>query len=174
MISLSILKRSPAKAGKLAGPLAIVAVCSLTGSCYSAKSSCEFDQTRIGLKKGIRANAGCIVIRDQKLLVIESRERAVSVPGGAKRMGESAACTAIRETKEETGLEVLPVELTKVWDNGFYLFECNAENTATHIRQPREVSAIHWLDIQSFENHEWRFPQQRDWLKDYLASEGRE
>jgi len=144
----------------------------LLAACESTANDCNFDQSKIGIGPLIGANAGCVVIIENKLLVIESRLQRVSIPGGEARHGESAACTAIRETKEETGLNVTPLGLLKKWSNGFYLFECQPidNDVKTSITQLIEVKAIHWLTINDFDHYRWRFKEQKDWLRAHLLS----
>ena len=48
-----------------------------------------------------------------KMLVVDSRRGGLTPPGGKMKKGESAQCTAHRETLEETGLDLKPGELLK-------------------------------------------------------------
>lgn len=151
--------------------LFITIVISIAG-CNFGREPCDFEQTDLGLESHIHANAGCVVIQENRMLLIESRTAKLSVPGGTAERTETAACTAIRETREETGLQVQPRALLKIWENGFYLFECTltGESLKTTISQPAEVKAIRWLDAEEFEGHAWRFKKQKGWLKEYLLS----
>lgn len=149
---------------------AIVTTTAVTTTALA--NDCDLDQAMLGIESEIKANAGCIVIRDGKLLVIQSPTRKISIPGGSAHKDETAVCTAIRETQEETGLEVTPTKLAKVWENGFYIFECDAASRKTKrsIRQAVEVHAIHWITTEEFDNYRWRYEKQQDWLKSYLNS----
>ena len=133
-------------------------------------NDCGFDQAMLGIENEIQANAGCIVIRDSKLLVIQSPTRKISIPGGSAQKDETAACTAIRETQEETGLEVTPTKLAKIWENGFYIFECDttSRKIKRSIRQAIEVHATHWITTEEFDSYQWRYETQKKWLKSYL------
>ena len=54
-----------------------------------------------------RANAGCLIIQDDKVLLLTHRWGGkLGVPGGTREDGELAQCTAWRETREETGVAV--------------------------------------------------------------------
>lgn len=142
----------------------------LTGlvSCGDAPI-CDIDQTVLGISTNTSANAGCVVINEGRLLLIESPLSKVSLPGGAAKSKEPAACTAQRETNEETGLTVIPIELLEIWYNSFYIFKCSIEGeSSTRISQPLEVSTIHWLTANEFDQYKWRFEKQKDWLKVYL------
>ena len=55
------------------------------------------------------ANAGCLVVSENKLLLIEDHRGGLSLPGGSSNTGETAQCTAEREVWEETGVGVKAV-----------------------------------------------------------------
>lgn len=75
----------------------------------------------------------------------------LSLPGGSSEPGESAQCTAFRETWEETGLQLQPRELLEVFDTGFHLYRCDRDawsgeidplhdwKSAAHSLYPRHV-----------------------------------
>lgn len=115
-------------------------------------------------------SAGCLAIRDGRLLVVQELSGRVNIPGGSGNPHEPAHCSAQRETWEETGLSVQPVKLIRVFDNGFHLFECVAEPGQLPSRPPfyAEIRQAIWLSGSDFEQYQWRFPEQRDWLKQYL------
>lgn len=144
---------------------------------------CMFDQTALSLDADLRADAGCIVLRknannENELLTIISPLNRASIPGGQNRLAESASCTAIRETYEETGIAVTPVKLATVWENGFHIFECQIKPDAKDIATSPsgmhplvsliEVSEIHWLSPREFDLYQWRFPEQSVWLSQYI------
>ncbi|MGC8936042.1 MAG: NUDIX hydrolase [Candidatus Methanomethylicaceae archaeon] len=53
---------------------------------------------------------GVILIRNQQILLVrrghEPNKDMWSIPGGLIKLGETAECAAVREVKEETGLDV--------------------------------------------------------------------
>ncbi len=64
-------------------------------------------------------SARCIVVRDGKVLTVTDRDGVMHIlPGGRREPGETLRETALREVREETGLEV--VGLRQV---GVMLFE---------------------------------------------------
>lgn len=118
-------------------------------------------------------SAGCIVINDNKLLVIKEMTGKISIPGGSGNIDESPRCSAHRETWEETGLDITPTNLVRKFDNGFHLYRCQLHGTSGEIdiQFTHEVRSAFWLDQDAFTEHRWRFPAQRDWLKDYLTGQ---
>ena len=57
---------------------------------------------------------GCIVVRDNKLLLVRNRQGLWSTPGGHLDFGESPEVCAARETFEETGVTVSNVQFVAV------------------------------------------------------------
>lgn len=58
---------------------------------------------------------------DQKILMVkEASDSNWSLPGGWADIGYSAKETAVKECKEETGLDVIPVRLLAVFDKKFH------------------------------------------------------
>lgn len=114
-------------------------------------------------------SAGCMVVHNGKLLVIESYFRRIGPPGGSTNVNESAPCAAERETWEETGLQVTSGKLLKRFDNGFELYQCQLKgNSTTNVIRPLEVRRSFWLSSDEFSNHRWRFPSQQGLLKSLL------
>jgi 8-oxo-dGTP pyrophosphatase MutT (NUDIX family) len=91
----------------------------------------------------------------------------ISLPGGSSLPGESAQCTAFRETWEETGLRLQPRELLDVFDTGFHLYRCERDKRSGVIDPPPrlEVRTAFYLAPDQFESYVWRFEEQRDLLK---------
>lgn len=69
--------------------------------------------------------ASAVVIDESELILLHRRSDndLWSIPGGAMEMGESIADTAVRETREETGLEVRPLYVVAVYSNPRHLVE---------------------------------------------------
>ena len=116
-------------------------------------------------------SAGCFSLNSHhQLLLIEGFNGKVSIPGGSGSPNESAQCTAHRETWEETGLEVIPNRLIRVMDNGFHLFECEAIYPDAKIDPPFRLEVRHafWLSAEHFDDFEWRFPEQKHMLSQWI------
>ena len=135
-------------------------------ACSDAAPTCPFTD------KGDSApSAGCFAIANDGLLLVQDLEGNVSLPGGSSEPGESAQCTAFRETWEETGLRLHPTELIKVFDTGFHLYRCEKDALSGTIDPPPrlEVQAAFYLPAHLFHSYDWRFEDQRDLLQALLA-----
>ncbi len=107
------------------------------------------------------ANAGCLITKGDEVVVVTMRlSGKQSLPGGTSEAGETARCTAYRETLEETGIQVSVHERLATFDNGFQLFRCEAitENVATI--DTLEISEVSWRSWLSLNTENWRFPKQ--------------
>lgn len=65
-----------------------------------------------------RVRAGCVVIRDDHMLLIRFEERGThfEIPGGGVEEGETVEAAAVRELMEETALRGTPVrEVARTW-----------------------------------------------------------
>lgn len=69
--------------------------------------------------------ASAVVIDDEGRILLHRRSDndLWSIPGGAMEIGESVAETAIRETREETGLAVRPLYVIAVYSNPRHVVE---------------------------------------------------
>jgi len=140
------------KVGGFAGAL-------LLCGCRMAASG-ECDQLP---SDSLRGNAGCLVQRDGALLMVQQRlDGRWALPGGTAQTGERAACTAARETREETGLPVQVAAHLKTLGNGFHLYLC--EVPADAVMQPRdaiEILDMAWVDEAERGRLPLRFPEQQ-------------
>jgi len=138
----------------------------LLASCAKAPE-CKFAGTY-----NSEANAGCLLVDNRKVLLIEGKNGKLSLPGGGKAKGEAPQCTAERETWEESGIEVTAGDKIISFDNGFQLFKCSmvGEQVKDGSERPWrfEVKAVHWLGKDDFEGKEWRFPEQVEFIKSQL------
>lgn len=122
-------------------------------------------------------SAGCLVSLQGKLLVTESVEGKISIPGGSSDQGESPRCAAYRETWEETGLEVMPGQLIKSFDNGFQLFACDFQPAdkrdpfATKPFLQMEIKRAFWVSAEQFDEQAWRFPNQIPMMRKWLLEQ---
>lgn len=132
--------------------------------------ACHFKTDKI-----VEANAGCLVVHNNKLLIIEDHNNVLSMPGGGMDKGETAECTAEREVWEETGIEVKAGKQIKEFENGFKLFACDIvkANSLDGANRPmrKEVKHVLWFGPDDFEKDNWRFPSQVPLMKSYLKEQ---
>ncbi len=118
-------------------------------------------------------SAGCLAIRDGGVLLVENLKGQLSPPGGSATDGESAQCTAFRETWEETGLLLEPDKLLDVFDTGFHLYRCEHHAGSGDIDPPPrlEVRDAFYLAPSDFDQWEWRFPGQQQVIRQLVEQE---
>ncbi len=120
-------------------------------------------------------SAGCLAVVHGKVLLVETLLGKVSPPGGRARAGESAQCTAHRETFEETGLDLLPGELLVEFETGFHLYHCEIHADSRQFNPDRvEVRETFWLPVAEFDTAQWRFPGQGEAIRSILVPEENE
>ena len=121
-------------------------------------------------------SAGCFTQRDGQLLLVQGLSGTVSLPGGLARAGESARCTAFRESWEETGLLLVPREVLRVFSTGFYLSRCeHGEGLVTPSPATRfEVRQALYLSADRFGDFTWRYPAQERLLGRLLTEQAHE
>ena len=144
----------------------IVLILTLEG-CAKPSTDCRVLEAE-ALK--VKGNAGCWVESGDKLLMIIQRNGLYSFPGGTSEPGETAQCTAHRETYEEAGMDVLVGSLKHQFDNGFRLFNCESNGTSEITNDAVEVRGVVWVKPADIEREMWRFPSQRSqaiyWLEE--------
>ncbi|MCC2616413.1 NUDIX hydrolase [Aestuariibacter halophilus] len=115
------------------------------------------------------ANAGCIIRYGNHMLMLRHRVSGkLDLPGGTAHTGESAQCTAHRETFEETGLNVEVRQHLGTFEAGFEVYECIASGGFSEQDQSlpvpdwsrTEVSEILIQDPFATHAKQWRFPPQ--------------
>jgi 8-oxo-dGTP pyrophosphatase MutT (NUDIX family) len=117
----------------------------------------------------LHSSAGCMVRAGGKLLAVRLMGSGkLDFPGGTREPGESARCTAERETWEESGVDAFAGPLLKVFGTGYNLFLCRpaagALNPGAALPLPSgagsEVTEVTWIDPHRLKPDEWRFPEQ--------------
>jgi 8-oxo-dGTP pyrophosphatase MutT (NUDIX family) len=137
-------------------------------ACSDLEISCPVTAT-----EAAAASAGCFSVSEGELLVVQDFSGRLSLPGGSSEPGESARCTAFRETWEETGLRLVPGERLRVFDTGFHLYRCERNDKSGEIDPPfrLEVRDVFFLGPERFTDYEWRFDDQRELLREMLLNE---
>ncbi len=147
----------------------------ITLACPVALAACSTATTECPLPaSGDSApSAGCFATSAGGLLLVQDLSGKISLPGGSAKPGESAQCTAYRETWEESGLRIAPQELLKVFDTGFHLYRCEVSAASGQIDPPRplEIRAAFFLQPDQFEDYQWRYEGQGIELKAMLLQQ---
>lgn len=112
-------------------------------------------------------NAGCLLASDGAVLMVQQRlNGSWALPGGTAESGERAACTAARETREETGLTVQVQLHLLTLDNGFHIYRCAYTGEQALVPQDWiEIRAVAWQDARQRAVVPWRFSAQRDQIE---------
>lgn len=105
---------------------------------------------------------GTIVINDNKVLVIQQKQGFWGFPKGHMEQGENEIETAIRETKEETNLDVIIEDKTRfcltyfIEDKNIHkevvYFVAKVDGKVDIKPQIEEVNSIAWIDIAKVED----------------------
>ncbi len=141
--------------------LPLVLATALVG-CSDTAPTCPFTG-----KADEAPSAGCFSVIDGELLLVQGLNGRISLPGGLSKRGESAQCTAFRETWEETGLQLHPGKLLQVFNTGFHLYRCDYSAMTGSIDPPLrfEVSDAFYLHPEQFDGFDWRYNDQRELLQ---------
>lgn len=125
------------------------------GASSSITTDCR--QNHVGLKK----NSFCLIVNHENKILggkLTYDGLKIDLSGGTYDAADgTGACTAKREVREETGLDVHVREL--LLDNGKPIFHCvingaipaEVPSTAKH-----EISYFNWFSIDSVNDGEWR------------------
>lgn len=124
--------------------------------------------------------AGCIITSNDKLLVIQHRlSGKLDIPAGGSDGQESAACTAHRETFEETGMNTFINAALGSTESGMGLYSCVQQSGFDADRYPQlevpnwsstEVTAIFWVDPFELTHKDWRYPDQLSQIRDAFVA----
>lgn len=142
--------------------LALITLALLCGCTYREAPACTFSGTPASAP-----SAGCFSVIEQRLLVVQGLNGAISLPGGSSVRSETAQCTAARETWEETGLILQPGRRLATFATGFHLYECQRDANSGAIDPPPrlEVRQAFYLPVDEFDQWQWRYPEQKVLLR---------
>lgn len=108
------------------------------------------------MNKPIRKAVRCFLIKDNKVVVTKYKQGSLKegyydIPGGKIEEGEIPKQTAIREMKEETGIDVKNLRykgiMTIEYPNRKFVFDTFISNDCAGIPQDFEENTSEWIDI---------------------------
>jgi len=117
----------------------------------------KWDDNKISSEKKIRA--GCIILKNNKVLLIQSYGKFWGLPKGHLEENETITECAIRETFEETGIKLNSNEFKKEIKlyNGevtyFFVDGDNIDYNINNILDKQEITGINWICIQCLESY---------------------
>ena len=104
----------------------------------------------------VEKSCGCIIIDNEKILLVKQTKGFWSFPKGHMESGETEVQTAIREVKEETNIDVIPDENKRYVEE--YMMENGnkkqvvyfvAKKTSADVKaQESEIADIKWLNFK--------------------------
>jgi 8-oxo-dGTP diphosphatase len=147
-------------------PSMLLALTALLAGCTREAPPCPVPDA-----SDIAPSAGCFSVTDGKLLVVQGLSGKIGLPGGLSAPGEAAQCTAFRESWEETGLYLEPVELLRVFSKDFRLYRCDYRAHPGNTDPPISIDAITVLRLSpgQLDDYTWRFDEERDVVYALLA-----
>ena len=149
--------------------LTALALALLCGCSYRDAPPCRFSGD-----PAVAPSAGCFSVVEQRLLVVQGLAGDISLPGGSSDPGETAQCTAVRETWEETGLTLKPGRRLATFATGFHLYACQRAADSGEIDPPPrlEVRQAFYLHVDEFDQWQWRYPEQEALLRTLMELPG--
>jgi 8-oxo-dGTP diphosphatase len=101
------------------------------------------------------AIAAAVVIKDGRVLMVRRRvaegELSWQFPAGEVEVGESSEAAAVRETAEETGVTVRPIQhlgerIHPATQRAMVYIACEPLAGAAHVADPDDVAEVEWCD----------------------------
>lgn len=91
--------------------------------------------TSFPIVKWVEKSCGCVVVNDDRVLLIRQNDNSIGFPKGQMEIGETEIETAIRETREETGLDVNIIS-TKKYKIKYYVDEIILKEVTYFLAKP--------------------------------------
>ena len=83
-------------------------------------------------------SCGCIVLHDDKVLLIKQHQGFYGFPKGHMEKNETEIETALRETKEETGIDAI-IEKEKRFEISYYTRKNNFKTVVYFLAHPKNI-----------------------------------
>ena len=110
---------------------------------------------------------GAVVVKEGRVLLVQRGREPLkghwSVPGGLIEIGESLHAGVIREVREETGLEVEPVELIELLDRihragdrvryHYVIADYLCRVSGGTLQAASDADAVRWVDRTQWNSH---------------------
>lgn len=122
---------------KMRYPLSVIFVLLTLLGCSDPRPATPMCRTSTSFSDAHATAAGCVIRIDNAVLMIRHRLTGrLDIPGGGHQDDESLACTAHRETWEETGLNVEVGRVVGKTTHGMILFDCSEHAGLTSLSSP--------------------------------------
>jgi len=110
---------------------------------------------------------GAVVVDQDRVLLVRRGAEPLkghwSLPGGLMELGESLAAAVVREVREETGLDVEPVELVELLDRihregdrvryHYVIADYLCRVTGGALQAASDAEAVRWVERAEWNNH---------------------
>ena len=148
-----------------------------------------YDDPAAPAANSVRPSASAFVLRDGRLLLTQRADNGNwSLPSGAHDPGESLTATAVRETREETGITVRPVGVVGIFTDPRHVIHYTsdgevrqefsivyrAEFVSGQPTPSAETTRVEWVPVAQLdslpmdrsqrERIRWALDQQRTWI----------
>lgn len=109
--------------------------------------------------------AGCVAVRDGRILMVQSTDGRWSIPAGFVEAGEDSAAAAVRETLEEASVKVTAGPPFCATKSRFVAHRCSFEGPPKPRGDGKETLDAELLtadDLRKLPDVALRFPEQRE------------
>ncbi len=110
---------------------------------------------------------GAIVVQDARVLLVRRGTEPLkghwTLPGGMLEVGEALTAGVIREVREETGLDIKPIELIELLDRihreagrvryHYVIADYLCRVTGGQLRAASDAAAVRWVERSEWNSH---------------------